>query len=251
MLSRRHRTAHSERDGGGSPAVDLKGVTKRFGGLAAVSNVDLRVNRGERVGLIGPNGAGKTTLIKLVAGQEEVSDGRIHLLGRDVTKDPAHVRARFGLGRTFQITELFFELTVRENLLLGEGGRAGHGDWTAVARMFGLESQLEKPVATLGYGEQRQLELAIALVRQPSVLLLDEPAAGLDADARSTIRRLIAGLPEDLTLIIIDHDVDLIMSVSRRVVCMANGEIIADAEPDKVVADPHVREQYLGLGGQE
>lgn len=230
-------------------ALDLQNVTKRFGGLAAVSDVSLRVERGERVGLIGPNGAGKTTLVKLMAGEETATTGRIGLLGQDVTKEPAYARARFGLGRTFQITELFFELTVRENLLLAQRGRGGHGSWNSIAETFGLRPQLGKPVGHLGYGEQRQLELAMALVRRPDVLLLDEPAAGLDADARAVIRQLIADLPKDLTLLIIDHDVDLIMSVSQRVVCMANGSIIADASPEAVVADPLVREQYLGVGG--
>lgn len=235
---------------GGAYALDLRNVTKRFGGLAAVSDVSLRVERGERIGLIGPNGAGKTTLIKLMAGEFLATTGQVSLLGQEVTKEPAHVRARIGLGRTFQITELFFELTVRENLLLAERGRSGQGGWKPIADRFGFgAAHLDKPVGFLGYGEQRQLELAMALVRRPDVLLLDEPAAGLDADARTVIRQLIADLPEELTLLIIDHDVDLIMSVSQRVVCMANGSIIADGSPEAVVADPHVREQYLGVGG--
>lgn len=248
MESTRHEPSEARRTGDGVSAIELHDVTKRFGGLAAVADVTLRVERGERVGLIGPNGAGKTTLIKLIAGEETATSGRIGLLGRDVTKRPAYARARSGLGRTFQITELFFELTVRENLVLAEGNRAGGGDWKAVADRFHLGPRLEKPVGLLGYGEQRQLELAMALVRQPEVLLLDEPAAGLDADARAAIRQLIADLPKELALLIIDHDVDLIMSVSERVVCMANGRIIADASPEQVVADPRVREQYLGVG---
>lgn len=248
MESLRHEPTEAQRAGDGVNAIELRDVTKRFGGLAAVADVTLRVERGERVGLIGPNGAGKTTLIKLIAGEERVTSGRLGLLGRDVTKLPPYARARLGLGRTFQITELFFELTVRENLILAEGSRARRGDWRAVADRFRLGSQLEKPVGLLGYGEQRQLELAMALVRPLEVLLLDEPAAGLDAEARAAIRQLISDLPKELALLIIDHDIDLIMSVSKRVVCMANGRIIADSSPEQVVADPRVRDQYLGVG---
>jgi branched-chain amino acid transport system ATP-binding protein len=203
------------------PAIALHGATKRFGGVVAVASVDLRIRPGERVGLIGPNGAGKTTLVKLMSGEERVSSGRVDLLGRDVTRTPVHIRARRGLGRSFQITEL----------------------------CFGLLPLADTLVRNIGYGEQRRLEMAMALVQEPRVLLFDEPAAGLDADDRTAVREAIGALSRELAVLVIDHDVDLIVSISDRIVCMANGRVIADGTPDEVIADEQVQRSYLGTTG--
>lgn len=234
------------------PAIALRAATKRFGGVVAVDSVALEIRPGERVGLIGPNGAGKTTVVKLMTGEERVSDGRVELLGRDVTAKPVHIRARRGLGRSFQITELCFELSVRENLLLAANSGKHDETWRETADRFNLLPLLGKPVRNIGYGEQRRLEMAMALVRDPRVLLFDEPAAGLDAEDRTAVREAICALSRDLALLIIDHDVDLILSISDRIVCMANGKVIADGTPDEVIGDEQVQRSYLGTaaGGE-
>lgn len=228
-------------------SIRLDNVSKRFGGIAAVDDISIEIRQGERVGLIGPNGAGKTTLLKLVAGDLPVTSGEIHMLGEDVTKRPAHKRALLGLGRTFQITELFESLTVIDNLMLAVRGR---GEVVReYAERFGLGALSRREVGGLGYGEQRRLELAMAVAGRPRILLLDEPAAGVDESDKATIRDLILGLPESMTVVMVDHDVDLIMATSERIVCMANGTVIADADPPSVISDPVVRDHYLGVGG--
>jgi ABC-type branched-subunit amino acid transport system ATPase component len=232
------------------PVIALRGATKRFGGVVAVDSVALEIRRGERVGLIGPNGAGKTTVVKLMTGEERVSDGRVELLGRDVTAKPVHVRARRGLGRSFQITELCFDLSVRENLLLAATRGDRDETWRETADRFNLLPLLGKAVRHIGYGEQRRLEMALALVRNPHVLLLDEPAAGLDTEDRMAVREAISELSRDLALLVIDHDVDLILAISDRIVCMAGGRVIADGTPDEVIADEQVRRSYLGVAGE-
>ena len=229
-------------------AISLRSVSKRYGGITAIDEVTLSISRGERVGLIGPNGAGKTTLVKLISGEVRPSSGSIELLGADVTRAKLHGRARHGLARTFQITELFPELTVRENLTLGAGPSAKNPDWRSAAKTFGLEYFSEQPVNTLGYGQQRQVELAMSLMQDPKILLLDEPAAGLDSDDRSRVREIIERLPGDLTLLLIEHDVDLVLSVSSRVVCLAQGALVADETPAEIANNPEVKRIYLGAG---
>jgi branched-chain amino acid transport system ATP-binding protein len=229
-------------------AISLRSVSRRYGGITAIDDVTLSISRGERVGLIGPNGAGKTTLVKLISGEVRPSSGSIELLGADVTRKKLHGRARQGLARTFQITELFPELTVRENLTLGAGPNAKNPDWRSAAKTFGLEDFSEQPVKTLGYGQQRQVELAMSLMQDPKILLLDEPAAGLDTDDRSRVREIIERLPGDLTLLLIEHDVDLVLSVSSRVVCLAQGALVADETPAEIANNPEVKRIYLGAG---
>lgn len=233
------------------PAIALQAATKRFGGVVAVDSVTLEIRPGERVGLIGPNGAGKTTVVKLMTGEERVSSGRVGLLGRDVTRKPVHARARRGLGRSFQITELCFELSVRDNLLLAANRGSRYEGWRDTADRFNLLPLVDKPVREIGYGEQRRLEMAMALVQEPRVLLFDEPAAGLDAEDRTAVQDAIGTLSRDLALLIIDHDVDLIVSVSDRIVCLANGKVIADGTPDEVIADEQVQRSYLGIAEGE
>ena len=162
---------------------------------------------------------------------------------RSFTAEPGH-----GLARTFQITELFPELTVRENLTLGAGPGAKNPDWRSAAKTFGLEDFSGKAVKTLGYGQQRQVELAMSLMQDPKILLLDEPAAGLDSDDRRRVRQIIERLPGDLTLLLIEHDVDLVLSVSSRVVCLAQGALVADETPAEIANNPEVKRIYLGAG---
>lgn len=230
------------------PVLTLTNVTKRYGGIVATDDVSLHIYRGERVGLIGPNGAGKTTLIRLISGEEIATKGGIRLLGADVTRQPLHRRIRQGLARTFQITELFPALTVRENLLLGRGPRGEGQDWRAAAEMFALDGFAETPVGELGYGRQRQVELAMSLMREPELLLLDEPAAGLDGEDRRRVRDIIAQLPAKLTLVLIEHDVDLVMATTDRILCLSQGSLIADDTPERVASDPRVKKLYLGAG---
>ena len=232
-----------------SSAVRLDALRKDFGGITAVKDVDLEIERGERVGVIGPNGAGKTTLFRLVAGDESPTGGRVLLDGKDVTRLPAHARSRLGLGRTFQITNLFPSLTVQENLLLAarhHRGREADERVRDVAADFGLSGQLSQPVATMSYGEQRRMELALALCADVHLLLLDEPAAGLGPGDRQQMQDLIDGLDPALTILLIEHDMDLALELVDRVICMHQGAVVADEPSDTVHEHPVIRQIYLG-----
>jgi branched-chain amino acid transport system ATP-binding protein len=211
------------------PVLRLEGVVRRYGGLVAVDGVSLSLGPRQRLAIIGPNGAGKTTLFRLIAGDVAPNQGRVHLFGRDVTHTPAHRRARLGLSRTFQVTNLFNGLAAREALeRAGIGSRAGDR------------------VADLSHGEQRQLEVAMALATEPRVLLLDEPAAGLSAGERARLRDLLEALPRSLPLLLIEHDMRLALSLADQVLCLHNGRQIALGPPSEVRADETVQAVYLG-----
>lgn len=236
-----------------APALELEGVSRFYGGVRAVQDVTLRVGRGERLGLIGPNGAGKTTLVRLISGEVRPSRGSIRIEARDVTNLGLARRARLGMSRTFQITELFPSLSVAENLRLGGGLQSSSlADKEAyaesIARNCGVWDIYSETVASLGYGRQRQVELAVALMQKPQIMLLDEPAAGLDAADRARVADVVRALPGDMTTVLIEHDVDLVVSLCSRVICLAQGEIVADASPQDIVKDERVRELYLGGG---
>jgi branched-chain amino acid transport system ATP-binding protein len=247
---------------GASPGfLRLEGVRVAFGALRAVDGVSLEVPRGERRAIIGPNGAGKTTLFNAIAGEQRVSAGAVWLAGEDVTRLGTQRRANRGIGRTFQITTLFAGLGVEENLRLAVRGRSrrklslfGSGDATAdEARAVeerlaasGLASKRDVPVRELSHGEQRQLELQMALASNPSLLLLDEPAAGLSPAERVTIARIIRELPRDLTLVLIEHDMDLALGLVDRVTCLHNGQVLVEGDPAAIRADARVQEVYLG-----
>jgi branched-chain amino acid transport system ATP-binding protein len=246
---------------GDPPALSLDRVTRRFGGVVAVDGVSLTLGAGERVSVIGPNGAGKTTLFRLIAGEMRPSDGRIQLLGRDVTTMPPHRRARIGLARTFQVSNLFVGLTVAENVRLASQARerdqwrfwspissddaAGRAAREVLERV-GLEHRAADRVADLSHGEQRQLEVAMALVTSPRLLLLDEPAAGLATAERGRLRRLLEALPRSLPLLLIEHDMSLALGLADRVLCLHNGRPIAFGAPDDVRRDETVQAVYLG-----
>ncbi len=247
----------------GNHALVLNDVGKDFGGLRAVDQVNLRVPLGERRAIIGPNGAGKTTLFNLISGELSVSRGQILLIDRDVTSMPAHRRVSLRLGRTYQITNVFQGLSVAENVMLAAQGlsnvkfalhrslpRQGpiHEAVTAALSSTGLADKAHMPVQKLSYGEQRQLELALALATDPKVLLLDEPAAGLSAVERARIASLIRSLPKTLTIVLIEHDMDLALGLVDMVTVLHFGKVIAEGDPNAIRENAMVQEIYLGAG---
>jgi branched-chain amino acid transport system ATP-binding protein len=243
------------------PVLRLEGVVRRFGGLVAVDGVSLTLAPRRRLAVIGPNGAGKTTLFRLIAGDMAPTAGRVHLFGRDVTGMPAHRRARLGLSRTFQVTNLFGGLSVLDNVrLAAQAGASGRWRFLALIRRddqvgaaarealerVGIGARAGDRVADLSHGEQRQLEVAMALATGPRVLLLDEPAAGLSAGERARLRDLLESLPRSLPLLLIEHDMRLALSLADEVLCLHNGRQIALGPPGEVRDDATVQAVYLG-----
>jgi branched-chain amino acid transport system ATP-binding protein len=241
-----------------TPALRLAGVARRFGALAAVDGVELAIAAGERRAIIGPNGAGKTTLFNLVTGELALSAGTVEIFGTDASRLPPHRRARLGLGRTYQITNVFAGLSVAENVALAALGLSGRkfdfagampaleGAAAAALERCGLEGREATLCRHLSYGEQRQLELAMALASRPRLLLLDEPAAGLSASERGVLVRLIADLPRTISLVVIEHDMDLVLSLVDSVTCLHYGQVVANGAPDAIREDKLVQEIYLG-----
>ena len=242
-------------------AVEIEDLAKVFGGLRAVDGVTLRVAAGERRALIGPNGAGKTTLFHCVTGTLLASSGRVKLYGHDVTHMPEHRRTKLGMGRTFQITNVFTDLSLTENLALSIVG-TDRRKWIfhrpleafpairalALAGLdaVGLKDRADHPVRLLSYGERRQLELALALNTGPKVLFLDEPCAGLSPSERQRIFNMIRGLPRDITVVLIEHDMDVALGLADRVTVMHRGRVMAEGTPEEVQANAQVRDVYFG-----
>jgi branched-chain amino acid transport system ATP-binding protein len=244
-------------------ALEVGDLAKVFGGLAAVDGVSLAVAAGERRVLIGPNGAGKTTLFHCVTGTLRPTRGVVRLFGREVTRDPEHRRTALGMGRTFQITNVFADLTLEENLvlaILGTDGRKWipHRPVAAFAQVrsqarasleaVGLGERADWPVRRISYGERRQLELALALNTRPKVLFLDEPCAGLSPAERQRISRMIGELPRDITLVMIEHDMDVALGLADRVTVLHQGRVILEGTPGEVRANAEVRDVYFGHG---
>ncbi len=241
-------------------ALLLDGVGRRFGQLHAVKGVTMRIAPGERRAVLGPNGAGKTTLFNLVCGDFPPTSGRVVLFGDDITALPAHQRARRGIGRTYQTSLLFNGLTVADNLLTALRGarpnrfslrlpRAADGQWVEVrelAERVRLTPMLARTVDQLSHGQRRQLEVGMALACRPRLLMLDEPAAGLSPAERPELSRLLAALPRTLTLILIEHDMDVALPVSDIVTVMKDGEVMVEEPPERIVDHPLVNEIYLG-----
>lgn len=243
-------------------ALRVEGLSKNFGGVSAVDNISFGVEIGERLVIIGPNGAGKTTLFNLINGQLSATSGRIHFLGEDITTIPTHRRAHRGQARAFQIISLFLNLSVLDNGLL-----ALHGTKPYRFKLFrsinhyklisdkvqdtlealDLWQKRDELVKNLSYGEQRRMEIGLGLALQPKLLLLDEPSAGLTMEECSGIIDMIKNLGSDITVIVVDHDMDLVFGVAERIIVLHYGQIIADGAPEQIQADPRVREIYLGI----
>jgi branched-chain amino acid transport system ATP-binding protein len=242
-------------------AVEVVDLTKAFGGLRAVEGVSLKVPTGQRRALIGPNGAGKTTLFNCITGSMAPSAGRIFLFGNDVTHLAEHHRTARGMGRTYQITNVFHDLSVIENVLLAVLGTTrqkwvlyrsvgtfpeSRGRATEELARVGLAHRALDSVHQLSYGERRQLEFALALASQPRILLLDEPASGLSPGERQRIAEIIAQLPREITIILIEHDMGVALGLADWVTVLHRGRVILEGTPDEVQANAEVREVYLG-----
>jgi branched-chain amino acid transport system ATP-binding protein len=243
------------------PLLETEGLRRSFGALQAVNGASLAVAPRERRALIGPNGAGKTTFFNLVTGQLAPTAGRILFEGQSIGGLPPYAVARRGIARSFQRTNVFPRLTVGENLRLAAAahGRGSYDLLGSVARQRGplaraaevaegvaLTGRLGEPAGRLSYGEQRQLEIGIALATGPKLLLLDEPTAGMSPEETQRMTELLAALPREITLLIIEHDMDVVFSLADRITVLHYGEVLAEGTVDEVRADPRVYEVYLG-----
>jgi len=241
--------------------LQIRDLTKRFGGVLASDSISLDVPAGELHAIIGPNGAGKSTLIGQLAGEIVPEKGRIFFHGRDITRMPTHRRSALGLARSFQITSLFLDFTVLDNVALAVQAHAGHSFrfWrparseaelrvpaqSALARV-GLENRADVICANLSHGEHRQLEIAMALATAPRMLLLDEPMAGMGADESARVIGLLGELKREQTILLIEHDMDAVFRLADRITVLVDGRVIASGPPDVIRADADVRQAYLG-----
>ena len=243
------------------PILMLHDVVVAFDALRAVDGVSMSVPRGQRRAIIGPNGAGKTTLFNAIAGSLAATAGRILFDGHDITGVPTHRRAQLGVSRTFQITNLFPSLTVQDNMVLALRGRGSRkfsllgtadsvgSEAAAIAAALGaarMSARADVVVKELSYGEQRQLEIALSLVTTPRLLLLDEPAAGLSPSERAMVAEIIRSLGRDITVVLIEHDMDLALGLVDQVTCMFEGRIVVEQAPDAIRRNKQVQEVYLG-----
>ncbi len=248
--------------------LSAENVVMRFGGITATNNVTLNLRQGARHALIGPNGAGKTTLINLLTGVLEPTEGRITLEGQDITTLAPHQRVRRGLVRTFQINQLFDTLTPLQTLAMvvsqqkglggqwwqvlgaskGIAGKAVVARCEALLAQFHLTEVMNQPTQVLAYGKRRLLEIAIALACEPRVLLLDEPVAGVPAGEREELLQTVAALPADVSVLLIEHDMDLVFSFATRMTVLVNGTVLTEGDPQDIANDPRVKAVYLGHG---
>jgi len=240
--------------------IRLRGLEKHFAGVQAVRGVDLEVGEGERRAILGPNGAGKTTLFNLIAGAELPSGGTVELFGQDVTYLPAWRRTRLGMARTFQTSRVLAGLSVEDNLYLAARGMVGgqlrvlpdgregplRRRARATAERIGLGDRLATPARDLSHGEQRQLEVGLAVVAEPRLMLLDEPAAGLSRAERQRLTQLLLAFEPTMTVVLIEHDMEVALTVAERVTIMHNGRIVTEGTPAEIRADQRVHDIYLG-----
>jgi len=244
-----------------APILQLRGVGRRFGGLRAVADVTLAVKAGERRAILGPNGAGKTTLFNVISGEFPPTEGTIELFGRDVTHQPARLRARSGLSRTFQTSKLLLGLSVEDNLYLAVlGARRGHllpvrlprlerrlrERARATAEAIGLADRLGTMVRELSHGERRQLEVGMAQASSPKLMMLDEPAAGLSPAERNRLTTQLMALDPNVTLILIEHDMDVALRVAQWVTMMHDGRIVVEGSPATIRDNKLVHDLYIG-----
>jgi len=242
-------------------ALTISGLEKSFGGLRVTRGVDLAVEPGERRLIIGPNGAGKTTLFNLIAGELRADGGSVALFGQELTRLPSRRRAHLGLSRTYQIITLFPRDTLLRNVMLSLLGLS-RMRWNPLRRLegqrhlmaaaeqalgrVGLAHLALRPLSETSYGERRRVEIAMALAQNPKVLLLDEPFAGLSVDERRDVRKLLAGIPRDVTIVMIEHDMDVALDFAERITVMHFGEIVVEGTRAEIVADPRIKEIYFG-----
>jgi branched-chain amino acid transport system ATP-binding protein len=245
------------------PCIETVKLTRLFGQVRVTGDVDFALYPGERRALIGPNGAGKTTLVNLLCGRLKPSSGRINLNGVDVSHMSEARRCQLGLGRTFQITSLFPKLTVRQNLFLAVSEHEGLA-WRLFRPAFGHSRQMQRvdellhrigladaaeiPVSELAYGRQRLLEIGLALALRPRIILFDEPAAGIPTAERHVILRILASIPKDIAILLIDHDMDLVFKFAEKITVLVQGSILVEGTPAAIAADERVRKVYLGEG---
>ena len=243
--------------------LSAQGLVMRFGGITATDNVTLNLQQGARHALIGPNGAGKTTLINLLTGVLQPTSGSIVLEGQDITHLAPHQRVRRGMVRTFQINQLFDTLTPLETLAMAVSQHRGLGAkwWQALGsnqavtqrceqllEQFHLTGVMAQETRVLAYGKRRLLEIAIALACEPRVLLLDEPVAGVPAGEREELLQTVAALPADVSILLIEHDMDLVFSFAKRMTVLVNGAVLTEGDPEQIANDPQVKAVYLGHG---
>jgi len=241
--------------------LETQALVKRFGGITATDHVSMQIVQGARHALIGPNGAGKTTLINQLTGVMPPTEGRVLLRGEDITTLAPHKRVGLGLVRTFQINQLFGSLTPLQSLALAVASRrdAARRWWQPVGQdsaiaaeaeallaQFRLDEHADRPTQQLPYGKRRLLEIALAVAQQPSVLLLDEPAAGVPAAERRDILDTVAALPAEVSVVLIEHDMDLVFSFAKSITVLVNGAVLTTGTPEQIAADPQVRAVYLG-----
>lgn len=241
--------------------LSAQGLVMKFGGITATNNVNLNLRKGARHALIGPNGAGKTTLINLLTGVLQPTEGRIVLEGEDISHLPPHQRVRRGMVRTFQINQLFDSMSPLQTLAMVVSQHHGlGGQWwqplgaqrrvvercEQLLEQFHLTSVAQQETRVLAYGKRRLLEIAIALACEPRVLLLDEPVAGVPAGEREELLQTVAALPADVSILLIEHDMDLVFSFAKRMTVLVNGTVLTEGDPEEIAADPEVKAVYLG-----
>jgi branched-chain amino acid transport system ATP-binding protein len=242
-------------------ALAVDGLNKSFGGLRVTSDVRLAVEAGERRLIIGPNGAGKTTLFNLITGELSPDSGSVALFGRNITRLASRKRAHLGMARTYQIITLFPRDTILHNVMLALLGLS-RLRWNPLTALYsqrpimtraraalgrvGLDHLAERPLAETSYGEKRRVEIAMALAQEPRVLLLDEPFAGLSIDERADVRTLLKAIPRDVTVVMIEHDMDIALELADRITLLHFGQVVVEGTRAEVVADPRTREVYLG-----
>ena len=251
------------RAGGGEPALELRGLSKSFGGLHAVRDVTLKIMPGDRKAIIGPNGAGKTTLFNLITGIFPATSGQVLLFGRDVTNLPSHRRTALGMARTFQITSLFPKLTVLDNVLLAIQGlrpskfvmwrfmssyRDVYDKAHGLLERARFLDRKDTEVRYLSHGEQRQLEIVLGLASDPKILLLDEPAAGLSSGESAEMAEFLLGLDSNLALLLIEHDMDVVFDVADHISVLHFGEVLETGPTEQIRKSAKVQEIYLGTG---
>jgi branched-chain amino acid transport system ATP-binding protein len=242
-------------------ALVIDKLCKAFGGLRVTTDVDLKVEPGERRLIIGPNGAGKTTLFNLITGELTPDSGSVHLLGQDITRVPSRRRAHLGMARTYQIITLFARDTIRHNVSLALLGLS-KARWNPLMvldrqsdlidlahdalKQVGLQHIANRPLSQTSYGERRRVEIAMAMAQKPKVLLLDEPYAGLSIDERRDVQETLRAIPRDVTVVMIEHNMDVALDFAERITLLHFGKVIIEGTRAEVVADPRTREVYLG-----